>query len=183
MQQLKDQFKEESVVRSTGRALYGLLLGITYVFLVLFALIALLGLSQIINLRLYLGNFILLIFGGLGTLFTNRQVRRLRTEYDYTFTNGNFEIARIMSGSVRKSIAQFRINDVLEGCYESNPRARELRIMQGVKKVNCTLNNNTEKLLLYLIRSGRPTILILEPSEEMAALLHESNPNVDLTKG
>ncbi|MBQ3864756.1 MAG: hypothetical protein II781_02845 [Clostridia bacterium] len=182
MEQRRDQFKEETVTKHTGRVLNSILLGITYLFLFLFAAMALLGLSQLVNLRFYIGNFILLILGGLGTFLTNRQVRRLRTEYDYTFTNGDMEIARVMSGKVRKNVIQFRMSEILDGCYDGTEKAQKLRSEKGYKVLNCTLNSDTEKLILHLNRVGRPTLVVMEPSDTMASLMADYNRSIDMTR-
>ena len=104
-----DIFLEQIVTRQR-RALYELLFYACWVLLVLCALVGLSGLVNIVYTGADGGLGFRPLAAGMAVVFLDgafllwRASMRLRTEYDYSFTNGVFDVARVMNvsqGAVR----------------------------------------------------------------------------------
>ena len=90
---MMDNFREESVGRRNG-FLFDILYALSWVVIVVFGLIAVM-LLQVTLMQL---NFnlplivVMLVTGGIAVLLFLRK-DRLKTEYEYTFTNGELDLA------------------------------------------------------------------------------------------
>ena len=112
-----DNFKEEVIVKR-NRGLNSLMYGISWVFIVIFGLYALLNFSAIMNGSLFTeGGFnwislvITVVFGGLAYLLW-RYKDNYRTEYEYTFTNGDLDVSKVLGNSRRKYLTSLPMKNV-----------------------------------------------------------------------
>ena len=110
-----DRFLEEVVVKK-GRALEEIFFYISFVIMIIAAILGMFEVSMFIQTittgQMY---WLSLIFGlfqlGIAVLlFLYRD--RLRTEYEYTFTNGVLDFAQVFNNNKRKSLGSLKINNV-----------------------------------------------------------------------
>ncbi|MBR6185254.1 MAG: hypothetical protein IKQ41_03230 [Clostridia bacterium] len=115
---------------------------------------------------------ILLFGGGAVLLFLYRD--RLKMEYEYTFTNGQMDFAQVYNNKKRKNLGTMNIRNV-EACgLVSSGSFNRYINMQGVKRTNWFLNREAELLYFYFQKENQKRIIIIEPSEEMLALIKRS---------
>ena len=107
-------------------------------------------------------------------LFLRRD--RLKTEYEYTFTNGDLDFAQVFNNQKRKSLGTMRVKNVEAfGPVDSN-QFRKLINMPGVKKRNWFLNREARLYYFYYQKETAKNIIILEPSEELVGMIRKYLP-------
>ena len=115
----------------------------------------------------------LVLTGGLAALlFFYRD--RFRTEYEYTFTNGQMDFAQVFNNKKRKNLGTMNIKNV-EACgLVSSGSFNRYINMQGIKRTNWFLNREAELLYFFFQKDGQKRIIIIEPSEEMTGLIKKT---------
>lgn len=117
----------------------------------------------------------LLFIGGAVLLFLYRD--RLRTEYEYTFTNGDLDFAMVYNNQKRKSLGTMRVKNVEAfGPVDSNA-FRKIINMPGLKRRNWFLNRDAKLYYFYYQKESEKNIIVLEPSEEMVELIRKYLPH------
>ncbi len=117
----------------------------------------------------------LLFIGGAVLLFLYRD--RLRTEYEYTFTNGDLDFAMVFNNQKRKSLGTMRVKNVEAfGPVDSNG-FRKIINMPGLKRRNWFLNRDGKLYYFYYQKESAKNIIVLEPSEEMVELIRKYLPH------
>ncbi len=171
-----DNFKEEIIVKKGGSGLKMIMLVLTYLFVVLFGILGMIGLSSVMNMNFSVQNFILLIvgFGVVWLLWRNKD--NFNTEYEYTFTSGEMDFAKVMGGRRRKHLLTLRLADAEVMDAVSSDDYRRYSTMQGIKEIDFTLNKDTKKQFIYFIKEGNKFILILECSDAMWDMMVKSVP-------
>lgn len=96
---------------------------------------------------------------------------RIKTEYEYTFTNGTLDFAQVFNNKKRKALGTMNVRNV-EACGMVNSGAfRRYLAMHGVKRLNWFLNRDADLFFFYFTKESQKTLLILEPSSEMIELI------------
>lgn len=96
---------------------------------------------------------------------------RIRTEYEYTFTNGTMDFAQVYNNRKRKALGTMNVRNV-EACGLVNSGSfRRYVSMQGIKRLNWFLNRDAELFYFYFSKENLKTLMVLEPSEEMIGLI------------
>ena len=165
-----DDFLEEAISRRTNKGLYMLLYLLVWLFIVFFAGMALFCFFWVTYAFSILPLLGLLIAGGL-TYFLFIYKDMLRTEYEYTLTNGEMDFAKVMGNSRRKQLLTLRLIEVEAGAPVSSASFARYEQMAGIKKLDYTINSDADKYFLYYVQSGNKTLLILEPSKKMLELM------------
>lgn len=96
---------------------------------------------------------------------------RIRTEYEYTFTNGTMDFAKVFNNRKRKSLGTMNVRNV-EACgmVDSGSFRRYLSI-PGVVRLNWFLNRDARLFYFYFVKDGKKSLMVLEPSEAMLELI------------
>ena len=98
---------------------------------------------------------------------------RLKTEYEYTFTNGDLDFAQVYNNQKRKSLGTMRVKNVEAfGPVDSNG-FRKIINMPGLKKRNWFLNREAKLYYFYYQKDTEKNIIILEPSEELVGMIRK----------
>ena len=172
-----DQFREEVVTRR-NRTLENLLMAIANVFMVvsgIFAMFMLQSVLMVISTQGFSSGLILtvlitlLFIASAALLFLFKD--RIRTEYEYTFTNGTMDFAQVFNNRKRKPLGTMNIRNV-EACgmVDSGSFHRFLST-PGVVRLNWFLNRDANLFYFFFVKDSKKSLMIIEPSEEMLSLI------------
>lgn len=179
-----DNFREEIVVRRQN-GLYTLAYYFSWVALVFCGIIAMFGLSTTLSAIGTIGSeqpigwifpvVLLVVFGGLAFLIW-RNKDNLRVEYEYTLTNDDLDVAKVLNNSKRRYLTALSLKNV-EACgeiTEENQNFKRYLSMKDVKKHNWFLNRDSRLYYFYFTKSSVKHLIILELSDQMAELIRKS---------
>ena len=169
-----DNFHEEIVSRKQV-GLYNTLYILFTLLMVVCGMMAAAGVFALVNLdpNTLIGAVITaVVFGGL-TVFLFWKKDSFKAEYEYAFTNGFTEIAVVYNNSRRKELLSFKMKDVSMIEPLENAKFAELKKTQGVKYINASLNAGAQKYFLFIERADEKFLLVVEPSEELVALMKQ----------
>ena len=170
-----DNFHEEIVVRQ-NKGLASAAYIFANIFMVLFALVAAMFFPMILTQQgfNYMALIIVVLMGGLAfLLFYSRNF--LKVEYEYSFTNGLFEVAKVINNRKRKEMMAFRIKEIeLMAPIFTNGFER-YQSMKDIKTVKAFLNRDAKKYFMVLRYKDEKTMLVLEPRSEMVRLMKKYN--------
>lgn len=177
-----DQFLEEVVSKRNKGAQTAayLLANLAWILLAVYAFLMFQNVtwaltSEGMGTSFFISLIMLLISGGLAVLIFLRR-DRVRTEYEYTFTNGQMDFAQVFNNKKRKSLGTMNIRNV-EACgLVSSGSFQRYINMQGIKRTNWFLNREAELLYFFFQKDNQKRIIIIEPSEEMVAMIKRSLP-------
>ena len=102
-------------------------------------------------------------------LFLDRD--KIKTEYEYTFTNGTMDFAQVYNNKKRKNLGTMNIKNVeAMGLVNSGSFNRYIN-MQGVKRSNWFVNRDAQLFYFYFSKDSQKRIIIIEVSDEMLSLI------------
>ena len=173
-----DNFLEEVATRrSRGMETFMYLLA--NVMMVVFALLAMMYLMTLQSalsqgatiIQILLGVVLpMAVTGGAAVLlFLYRD--RLRTEYEYTFTNGQMDFAQVFNNKKRKNLGTMNVKNVeAMGLVASGSFNRYIN-MPGIKRSNWFVNRDAQLFYFYFSKDQQKRIIIIEASDDMIALI------------
>lgn len=174
-----DSFREEVVVRRNG-GVYSFAYIVSYAMMILLALFAITGLMGSLQ-QILSGNFdivslvVALAMGG-ATFLIWKNKDELKCEYEYAFTNGDLDVAKVLNNSRRKYLTSLPMKNV-EACGEvANGGAFQRYLsMKDVKRHNWFLNRDAKLQFFYFTKNGVKHLMIVELSDEMVGLVRSRN--------
>lgn len=169
-----DSFLEEVVVKH-NRGVQTVAYVVANIMMVLFGLVGLF-LLQMLFMQFSVFALIetILFVGAAVLLFLYRD--RVRTEYEYTFTNGDLDFAMVFNNQKRKSLGTMRVKNVESfGPVDSNA-FRKLINMPGLKRRNWFLNRDAKLYYFYYQKESEKNVIVLEPSDEMVEAIRKYLP-------
>ena len=111
-----------------------------------------------------------LLTGGIAVLLFLRR-DRIRTEYEYTFTNGQMDFAQVFNNKKRKNLGTMNLKNVEAlGLVNSGSFNRYIN-MKGIKRDNWFVNRDAQLFYFYFSKDSVKRIIIIEVSDEMLALI------------
>lgn len=173
-----DNFKEEVAVRR-NRGLYDFLYYLSWAVIIVFAAMALIALQGLLAM-ITTGQFDLMsivtfvVFGGAAFLLW-RYKDNLRAEYEYTFTNGDLDVAMVLNNQKRRYLTAVNMKNVDAAGAVNTPAFQRYATMPDVKKHNWFLNRDAHLYYYYFTKKGAKHLIVLELSQEMADLTHKPN--------
>jgi len=172
---MMDHFLEEVVIKRNN-TLNKLAYYISWPVMIIFALMAMMGLSSLMSDFSLAAVIYILVFGGIAVyiwLFHDK----LLTEYEYTFTNGSLDFAEVYNNKKRKSLGSLNVKTVdAFGKVTSGSFHRYIN-MQGIKRMNWFLNRDSELYYFFFSKNDVKKIIVFEPSEEMVGLIKQYIPH------
>jgi len=177
-----DHFLEEVVVKR-NRALQSIGLVLANIIMIISAILGVMYLQLIFMQFNLVVLLITLFFLGIALLlFLYRD--RLKTEYEYTFTNGELDFAKVFNNQKRKSLGTMRVKNVESFGPVDSEGFRKLINMPGIKRRNWFLNRDANLYFFYYQKeNSEKHMIIFEPSEEMVELIRKYLPRgIFLTK-
>lgn len=169
-----DRFLEEIVVKKNKTA-NEILFVLSMIVMVLSGLYAVMMLNVLVYSFTVPGLIMTLLSAGIAVvLFLFRD--RLRTEYEYTFTNGDLDFAQVFNNQKRKALGTMRVKNVEAfGPVDSN-EFRKLINMPGINRKNWFLNRAAKLYYFYYQKENNRTVIVLEPSEELVGMIRKYLP-------
>lgn len=173
-----DNFKEEVVIRR-NQGMFNFLYFLSWVALVVSGIMALMGLQATLS-SLMSGSFqvypliVFLLFGAIVFLVW-RGKDNLRTEYEYTFTNGELDVAKVLNNEKRKYLTNLDLKTVEAAGAVASASFQRYVTMPDVKKHNWFLNREAKLYYYYFTKKGAKHLIVLELSDEMAELTRKPN--------
>lgn len=96
---------------------------------------------------------------------------RIKTEYEYTFTNGILDFAKVFNNRKRKALGTMNVKNVEAiGMVSSGSFNRYLN-MPGIKRINWFINRDADLFYLFFQKDGAKSLLVMEPSEAMRNMI------------
>lgn len=101
---------------------------------------------------------------------------KIRTEYEYTFTNGSLDFAMVFNNRKRKSLGSLNVakvdafGRVQSGSFRRHTAGKE------VKHLRWFLNRESELYYLAFSKEGKKSVIVFEPSEEMVGYIKHYLP-------
>ncbi len=170
---MMDHFREEIVTRRQGRAVNAIGYILAWLFVLVFGIIAFIGLVDIMNMNFALVNWIFLVVGGGLCYLMFRYKDNFRIEYEYSFTNGELEFAMVKSNTRRKELLSIRMREVEMGGVVDGNAFRSAAQAGDYKEYRYYLNGKNPLYFLLLTREGKRIMIIFEPSQEMIDMMKE----------
>ncbi len=178
-----DQFMEE-VVTKKNRGMEGVLYALANVMMVLSAIIGFFMLQNVImgvtrmfetgfDITILISVLITLVFCGCALLLFLRK-DRIRTEYEYTFTNGSLDFAQVYNNKKRKNLGSMTVRNLDAFGKVSSGSFQRYVTMPGIKRLNWFLNREAELYYCYFTKDSKKTILIFEPSEDLVGMIRKN---------
>ena len=170
-----DHFMEEVVVkhrRGMQDALY-------YLANIVMVLSALFGLSMVTGLMMGITAegvvMVACTLGVAGYLFLRKD--HIRTEYEYTFTNGELDFAQVYNNRKRKNLGTMRVKNVAAFGAVNSDKFRKLIHSPGLERKNWFLNREAELHYFYYQKENKKTMIVFEPSVEMVSMIQKYLPH------
>lgn len=169
-----DHFYEQ-VVRKNNKTVFEVLYYMTNIFIVLFGAVGVFLLQTLLfSFSIPTLILIALFIGATILLYLNKG--KFRTEYEYTFTNGELDYAKVYNNVKRKTLGSMKVKNVEAfGKVKSN-YFHKLINTPGIKPINWFLNREYELYYFYYIKENKKNILIFEPDDEMVELIKKYLP-------
>lgn len=176
-----DDFLETIAVRHK-QGLYTVLYYACWAVIVVFAMVAAFSLAGVISINPETGamafvwqNLVLaIVFGGAAYLLW-RGSDNCRVEYDYTFTNGNLDVSRVLNNKRRKYLTALEMKDVIRCGPAAGPAFKKTLSEPGIKVHNWFVNRDAKLYYFYFQRKGVKHVIVLELTDEMVAMIRSKN--------
>ena len=171
---MMDNFKED-VVSSRNRLLPNILYVLSWVLIVVFGLYALL-LFQVIFLDFSVATLIVLLACTGLAVFLFIYKDNLKLEYEYTFTNGTLDFAKVLRSARRKELGSMNVANVSACGHVAHDSFRRFLAQKDVEKKNWFLNRDGNLFYFYYVKENKKHMIIIEPSEEMVEMIRNYVP-------
>ena len=169
-----DHFKEEVVVARNN-----LLNNVLY--LICWVLIVVLGLYGMLMLQMLMFAFSVgalviaaLAIGAAVMLFFTKD--NFKVEFEYSFTNGSLDFAKVMRSAKRKELGSMNVANVAACGHVAHDSFRKFLAMKDVSKRNWFLNRDGNLFYFYYVKENKKNMIIIEPSEEMVEMIRHYLP-------
>lgn len=166
---MMDNFKEDIVARHST-LLPNILYAISWVFVVIFGLYALL-LLQMLLMTFDLFTLLMTLVSAAACVLLFFVKDQLKVEYEYTFTNGSLDFAKVMRGARRKELGSMNVQNVSACGHVAHESFQKFLAMKDVARKNWFLNRDGNLFYFYYVKENSKHMIIIEPSEEMVEMI------------
>ena len=163
-----DVFVEQMIKRKLGAKDYLIAVGISIVAIILIFL-CLTVFAQII------GSLFVLIIGGIAYI-AYRLIKTRFLEFEYSFTNGTLDFAKVLRSVKRKELGSMNVANVAACGHVAHDSFRKFLAMKDVTKRNWFLNRDGNLFYFYYVKENKKNMIIIEPSEEMVEMIRHYLP-------
>jgi membrane protein YdbS with pleckstrin-like domain len=170
-----DHFMEEIVVRK-NKFSQEMLFYLANIVMVLSAAVGFMMLQWLFtSFSVQLLIIVVFLLGSAVLLFLYKD--RLRTEYEYTFTNGDLDFAQVYNNKKRKNLGTMRVKNVDSFGPVESDGFRRLISAPGAKAKNWFLNRGAKLHYFYYVKDATKRIIVFEPSEDLVAYIRKYLPH------
>ena len=166
---MMDNFKED-IVSSRSTLLPNILYVISWIFVVIFGLYALLML-QVLFVAFSVSSLLITALSAAAAVLLFLLKDNLKVEYEYTFTNGSLDFAKVLRGARRKELGSMNVANVAACGHVAHDSFRRFLSMKDVEKKNWFLHRDGNLFYFYYVKENRKHMIIIEPSEEMVGMI------------
>lgn len=169
-----DNFKEDLVVARSnilGNVLYVL----CWVFMLVFGLYGLL-MVQMVVFAFDVPTLLMTVMSIAAAVALFFAKDNFKVEYEYTFTNGSLDFAKVLAGAKRKELGSMTVANVSACGHVAHDSFRKFLAMKDVQKKNWFLNRDGNLFYFYYVKDSRKNMIIIEPSEEMVDMIRRYLP-------
>ena len=178
---MNDDFIEQIAVRRKQGA-YTALYILCLLALAVCAVIAVIFLTGLIGTDVESGGIvvrwlnlpIVAVAGGLAFLLW-RASDNCRVEYDYTFTNGNLDVSKVLNNRRRRYLTALLMKDVIRCGPAAGPAFQKTLAEPGMKVHNWFLNRDANLYFFYFKRQEVKHTAVLELNQEMVKVIRSKS--------
>ena len=176
-----DRFMEQVVVNKK-QTVNNLLFGLAWVTMIVMAILAVMFLNVlVIGVSEGAGfNFVVLaatLVTGAIAVYLFLRKDRLRTEFEYTFTNGDLDFAQVFNNRKRKTLGSLKVKNVDAFGPVSGEAFKKYLGMPGLRRNNWFLNREENLYFFYFQKAENKRMIILEPNEELVEMIRHYLPH------
>ena len=99
-----------------------------------------------------------------------------KLEYEYSFTNGSLDFAKVMRSVKRKELGSMNVANVSACGHVAHQSFQKFLAMKDVTKRNWFLNRDGNLFYFYYVKENKKNMIIIEPSEEMVEMIRHYLP-------
>ena len=96
---------------------------------------------------------------------------RLRTEYEYTFTNGELDFAQVFNNNKRNTLGTLNVGRVEAFGPVAGKSFQRFLSMPGIQQTRWFLNRDANLHYFYFQKNGNKRLIIFEPSAELVSMI------------
>ena len=167
---MMDNFKED-IVTSRSTLLPNLLYVLCWVMIVISGVYAFLLLQVLMMVEFSVGTLATLLLSAACAVLVFLFKDNIKTEYEYTFTNGSLDFAKVLRGARRKELGSMNVANVAACGHVAHDSFRRYLSMKDVEKKNWFLNRDGNLFYFYYVKENKKHMIIIEPSEEMVKMM------------
>ena len=164
-----DNFKED-IVTSRSTLLHNVLYALCWVMIVVSGIYAFLLLQVLMVAFTVPALLVTLLSAGCAVLLFFAK-DNLKTEYEYTFTNGSLDFAKVLRGAKRKELGSMNVANISACGHVAHDSFRRYLSMKDVEKKNWFLNRDGNLFYFYYVKENKKHMIVIEPSEELVQMM------------
>lgn len=169
-----DNFYEQVVIKK-NRMVNDIVYYILYVFMIISGILGLLNLQGLIYSFSWIALlYTILVLGSAVLIYLKKG--EIRTEFEYTFTNGEIDYAKVFNNEKRKNLGTMNIRNVSSFGKVDSEKFRSIINTPNIRKKNWFLNRDSELYYFYFVKDDNKNIIIIEPDMEMVNLIKKYLP-------
>ena len=171
---MMDNFKEDIAINRRP-LLNNLLYAMSWVIIVIFGFYALMML-QVVFYAFDVFTLVSTVFAAAVAILLFIYKDNLKLEYEYTFTNGSLDFAKVLRAAKRKELGSMTVANVSAFGHVAHESFQRFLSMKDVKKRNWFLNRDGNLVYFYYVKDNQKNMIIFEPSEEMVEMIKHYLP-------
>ena len=171
---MMDNFKEDIITRRST-ALPNVLYALCWVCIVVLGLYAALML-QVLTIQFSVSTLTFALAAAALAVLLFFMKDELKVEYEYTFTNGSLDFAKVMRQAKRKELGSMNVKNVTACGHVAHEGFQRFLAMQDVEKKNWFLNRDGNLFYFYYVKENKKHMIVIEPSEEMVEMIRRYLP-------
>ncbi len=169
-----DNFYEQVVIKK-NRMVNDLIYYVLYVFMIISGILGLLNLQGLIYSFSWVALlYTILVLGSAVLIYLKKG--EIRTEFEYTFTNGEIDYAKVFNNEKRKNLGTMNVRNVSAFGKVNSEKFRAIINTPNIRKKNWFLNRDSELYYFYFVKDDNKNIIIIEPDMEMVNLIKKYLP-------